>query len=204
LIEVHDIGDTAGDHELVHPLHFLFPIDSHHDLFETFHRRLEVLDDVIGQEVRVRQIAEVGKTFILDPGNIEAGLVAVDNFLIRKLAPAAFGIALRVPGLFSFFPVGRVITLDKILEVFKLQRRFLEGMADVGPVIVYPDLTRPVLRSFSLGRSSLGQFLMPAPLLLSGTSLYPLFRAENLNCIPRELIFFLISLSNRADSEKVP
>jgi hypothetical protein len=39
-----------------------------HDLLETFHRRLEVFDDIVGQEVRVGQVFEVGKTSILDPG----------------------------------------------------------------------------------------------------------------------------------------
>ena len=75
------------------------------DLFKACHCCFEIFDDVVGQYIGVRQIVQIGQAFVFQPEDIQAGFVAVDDFVIGELAPAAFRIGFRVPRFFALMPV---------------------------------------------------------------------------------------------------
>ena len=58
-------------------------------LLKALQRALEVFDDFIGQHVGRGQAVQIGKGFILDPEDIEAGLVPCEDIGNIKFAPAA-------------------------------------------------------------------------------------------------------------------
>ena len=78
---------------------------------------LEVFDDVIGKFVGVGKIVEVGKGLVLNPEDVEASLVALQNVLNLKFAEAAFRILLFGIGFLSFEAIFGIIALDKVLQI---------------------------------------------------------------------------------------
>jgi hypothetical protein len=70
----------------------LFLLNSQINLFKAFDIRLQILDNVARQDIRVRQIIQVGQDLILEPGDIETGLVPRQDIFVGKSPPASFRI----------------------------------------------------------------------------------------------------------------
>lgn len=126
-------------------LKFLSPyfFSTPQDLPKALHAGLQILDDLLSQDIRVRQVVQVREAFVLDPGDVQAGLVSGDDILVRELPPSSFGILLYIEGFLAFIDVGRVIAVDEVSEVFKLQWVLFQGEVYVGPEIIEPDISGP-------------------------------------------------------------
>ena len=59
---------------------------------------LQVLDDLFGEFVRFRQVVQIDQALVLEPEDVEAGLVAGSQFLVAVAPPAALGRIPFVPG----------------------------------------------------------------------------------------------------------
>ena len=68
----------------------------------------------MGKHVGLGAVVQVGKALILDPGNVEAGLVAGEELLIAEHPPAALGVPLGIPNLLTLTDGSRFIALDKV------------------------------------------------------------------------------------------
>ena len=55
------------------------PIDGGQQVFEAFQGRLDVFDDVGGENVGIGQVVEVGQGFVFEPEDVEVGFVAGDD-----------------------------------------------------------------------------------------------------------------------------
>jgi hypothetical protein len=53
-------------------------------------RGFEIFEDFLGENVRIGEILGFFEAFITEPKNIEAGFVAVDDFVVLVRAPADF------------------------------------------------------------------------------------------------------------------
>ena len=74
---------------------------------------LEVFDDVVSQHVGRGQAVQIGKGLVLDPENIEAGLVPRKDVGNIKFAPAAIRVILA-PCLGALITILRVIAGDEV------------------------------------------------------------------------------------------
>lgn len=86
---------------------------------------LEVFDDVVGEFVGRREVIEVGKGLILDPEDVEACLVALQDFFDFEFAETAFGIFLFVVGFLAFKTIFRIVALDEVLQILVGKRILL-------------------------------------------------------------------------------
>ena len=110
---------------------------------------MEVLDDVVGERFGFGEIVEVGEGFVLDPEDIEARLVTLQDFIDAELTPTSVGILRRI----RFLPlvaVDRIVARNKIPQVGVAHRILLQGEMDVGAEVVYPDLLHLPLRACRL------------------------------------------------------
>jgi hypothetical protein len=55
-----------------------------------FEGGFEVVDDFLGEHVGVGKIVGVFETFVAEPKDVEAGLVAVDEFFVFVSTPAGY------------------------------------------------------------------------------------------------------------------
>jgi hypothetical protein len=113
-----------------------------HNLLKAFQAGFDVLDDLGGEDVGVGEVVQICEAFVFQPEYVEVGLVAGDDLLVGEFSPSAFRGGFR-PGFFAVVPVGGVVAVDEVLEVFQLHGVFLEGVVDIGSVIVYPHLFGP-------------------------------------------------------------
>lgn len=86
---------------------------------KTTQPRLQVLNDLLRQLIRLRQIVQIREALVLEPEDIQAGLVARGQFLVCVLTPAALRTLLRVPRRFPFVPVLCVVAIDELNQVLK-------------------------------------------------------------------------------------
>ena len=85
------------------------PVDRIHNLPETVQARLKILNDLIGQNIRIWQVVQISQALIFQPEDIEVGFVPCQYFFIAEFSPAAFGIRfapcflafMAIPGLYS-------------------------------------------------------------------------------------------------------
>ena len=124
----------------------MFLRQSPDDTTKTVQSGLHVLDDLGGQIIRFRQVIQIGQTFVLEPEDVQAALVPCDDLFTGELAPPPFGIGSRVPALFPLMAVERVVADNKLLQVIMAQRLLLQGMVDIGPVVIKPDFPGPGMR----------------------------------------------------------
>lgn len=59
------------------------------NLAKLLQRRLQVIDDFLGDDLRRGKVIAVGERLVLEPENVEARLVARDEFVVAVSAPAA-------------------------------------------------------------------------------------------------------------------
>ena len=74
---------------------------------------LEVFDDIVSQHVGRGQVVQIGKGLVLDPEDIEAGLVPREDVGNIEFAPAAIRV-IFAPRFGAFAPILRMITGDEV------------------------------------------------------------------------------------------
>lgn len=75
----------------------------------------DVINDFFGEDFRFGQVVEIGEAFVLEPKDVQAGLVACEYILERKLAPATFGILFRVPGFLALVAFPGAVAINELL-----------------------------------------------------------------------------------------
>lgn len=123
----------------------------------------DILDDLFGEVRRFGEIIEVRKGVIFQPKQIEAGFVAGGEFRKRELPPTALRVLFGMPGFLPLLAVRRVVAVNELAEIFEAERLAFQGVVDVGPVVVVPDLLgrgtfarRPVVKKEDVRFHSLG------------------------------------------------
>jgi hypothetical protein len=110
---------------------------------EVLESGFKVFGDVFGEVFGIGEIVEVGKALVFEPGDVEAGFIAGDELGVGEPAPAAVGALFGVPGLFTGVAVGWLIARDEVGQVLEAHGVALEGVMDVGAVVVVPNLFGP-------------------------------------------------------------
>lgn len=72
-------------------------VEGGHQIPEILQGGFDVLDDVLGQQIGVGQVVQVGQAFVFEPEDIQIGLVAGSDFRVAEPAPATFRVLGR-PG----------------------------------------------------------------------------------------------------------
>ena len=114
------------------------------NIAKTVQPRLQVVDDLQCQFIRLGQIVQIGKALVFQPENIQAGFVTRDDLLVIEFSPAAFRILLA-PGFLPLMAVERVVTADELLQILEAQRLFFQRVMDIGAVIEVPHFLSPRL-----------------------------------------------------------
>lgn len=60
-----------------------------HQFLKAIHRRLQILNDIRSEDIGIGEAVQVGQGFVLDPEDVEAGLVALEDLVHGEFAPAA-------------------------------------------------------------------------------------------------------------------
>jgi hypothetical protein len=94
-------------------------IQTHQNPAEATQPCLEVLDDLLGKLIWLRQVIEVSEALVFEPEDIEARLVARGQLLIGELALATFRVLVRIPSCFALVSVFRIIAIDEVGKVLK-------------------------------------------------------------------------------------
>ena len=81
--------------------------ESGEHLAEAIESSFEVFDNFLSEIIRFWQVVEVGEALVLEPEDIEAGLVARDKLVIAEFAPAAFRVLVSIPSRFALVAVLR-------------------------------------------------------------------------------------------------
>ena len=97
-------------------------------LCELFQSGFQILRDLRGYDLRRLQVIRPFEAFVLEPEDVEVGLVAVHQFFVRE-APEP----LRLAPLAS---VLRVVAGDKVFKIAGRQGVLLQGEVDVRAQIV--------------------------------------------------------------------
>ena len=74
---------------------------------------LQVLDDLLGELVRLRQVVQIDQALVLEPEDVEAGLVPGRQLLVAVAPPAALGRFPLIPRGLAPVAVARVVALDE-------------------------------------------------------------------------------------------
>ena len=82
-------------------------------LTEPIHGRLEIFQDVLRQFLRGGEIVQIGQSLVLDPEDIQAGFIPIEDLLGGEAPPAAVQVVLA-PGLVALIAVFRVVRLGNI------------------------------------------------------------------------------------------
>lgn len=115
-------------------------------LAESIHGRLEVFQDVLRQFLRGRQVVQISQSLVLDPEDIQAGFVPIEDLLGGKPPPAAIRVVLA-PGLVALIAVFRVVALDEVFQILIGHWVLFQGKVQIGPQIVEPDFLGLPLRA---------------------------------------------------------
>ena len=94
------------------------------------------------EDIGIGKIIGFFEAFVSEPEDIEAGFVAVDEFVIVVGSPAAVG-TLFGPSRRSLIAILGIVALNELVEVFALQGIGLECEVFVGSEIVDPELLGP-------------------------------------------------------------
>lgn len=105
---------------------------------------LQVGDNVAADYARLGEVVRVLQGLILQPEDVQARLVAADDFLVGIGTPAARWIVLA-PARSALMAVGRIVEGDELVQVRTLERVGLEGEMHVGAQVIDPELLGPRL-----------------------------------------------------------
>lgn len=115
------------------------------DLPEAVQPGFKIFNDLQRQDIRLGQVVQIGEALVLQPEDIQTGLVTRDDLLIAVFAPAAFRVVGFVPAFAPLVAVLRIVVGDELLQVVEAQRLLLQCVMNIGAVIKKPDLLRPGL-----------------------------------------------------------
>ena len=104
---------------------------------KTLQGTLQVLNDIRSQFIRGRQAIEVCEGLVLNPEQVKACLVTLQNIFYRVSAETAVRIFFR-PCLCAVMTVLRVIALDEVHEVGIGHRVLFQREMDVGAEVINP------------------------------------------------------------------
>ena len=90
-----------------------------------------MLDDFLLQHIRRRQVVEVVQAVVLEPEDVQAGLVARHQVGMAEVPEALAFLALVA--------VGRAVAVYEVAQVVRPQRPRLEREVPVGAQVVNPD-----------------------------------------------------------------
>lgn len=127
---------------------FLFELLA--DAQKLFQRRLEVLDDLQGQDLGLGEVLGVFEALVFQPEDVQVRLVPLHKLVVRE-GPEP----LVLPPL---VPVLGVVALDELPEVLRPEGIGLEGEMLVRPQIVDPEPLGPggLARLFSVEEEDVG------------------------------------------------
>jgi hypothetical protein len=97
---------------------------------------LQAFHGLFSDDVGIGNIVQIGKGLVLEPGDVERGLVAGEDILVGELVPAAFGIASGFERLCALMAVRWVVTRNEVRQVIGFQQILLESGANVRAVII--------------------------------------------------------------------
>ena len=112
-----------------------------HQLVEAIQCGLQILNDIRSQFVGIGQAVQIGQGLVLDPEDVQTGLVPFQDILRAEPPPAAIGVGFR-PGFLPFVAVLRVVAADKVIQIGIGHGMLLQCEMDVGAEIVNPDIFR--------------------------------------------------------------
>ena len=87
-----------------------------HQLVETIQCGLQIFDDIRSQFVGIGQAVQIGQGLVLDPEDVQTGLVPFQDILRAEPPPATIGVGFR-PGFRPFVAVFRVIAADEVIQI---------------------------------------------------------------------------------------
>ncbi len=102
-----------------------------------------MLDDLQRQNFRRRQFIQIIEAVVLQPEDVEIGLVASNEFIVGEI-PEAIGFC-------TIMSVFRIVADDEVLKIVKLERLGFEGKVFVGTEIIEPDAFGMHVSVFGLG-----------------------------------------------------
>ncbi|NEX11349.1 MAG: hypothetical protein C1942_01385 [Prosthecochloris sp.] len=117
------------------PGHSLFP-QTDGNLAETVQPGFDILDNLCRQIFSIGEIVEIGKGFILQTEDVEAGFVSSDDLFIVVVAPSAILVCFGIPGLFSVIAIVRDEKANKLLH------------ATIRRIVQSVDISRPLYSGF--------------------------------------------------------
>jgi hypothetical protein len=120
------------------------------DSRELFQGGLEIVRNFVSENVGSGEVIGILQALVLEPEDIEVGLVAFDEVLVIVRAKAALGILLGVPGGLAKVAFSWPVAADKLVQVAALQRVGLLREVHVGPQVIHPQRLGP---RFFLGRA---------------------------------------------------
>lgn len=103
--------------------------------------RAEVLHDLSRENIRLRQVVQIGHGSVLKPKHVEAGLLPLKQLVPRVRAPSTVR-GFFAPGLLPGAATLCVVARDEVLQMGVGQRFLLECVMHVGAVVVVPNLRR--------------------------------------------------------------
>jgi len=114
------------------------------DLTELLQRRLKVVGDLLGEDLRVGEVLALLEALVFDPEDVQVQFVALRKLLVGEGPPAAVRVLLR-PRLLTLVPVLRVEALDELVQVLADEWILLEREVLVGAEVVDPEPLGPRL-----------------------------------------------------------
>ena len=108
-------------------------------LHKALQSALQVLNDLLGQLIGTGEIVQIGQGLVLDPENIQAGLIPLQDIFDLETAEATLRVLLR-PGLVTVMTIGGVVAGNEVFQVSVGHGMLLQGKVNVGSEIVDPDL----------------------------------------------------------------
>ena len=112
-----------------------------HQLVEAIQCGLQILNDIRSQFVGIGQAVQIGQGLVLDPEDVQTGLVPFQDILRAEPPPAAIGVGFR-PGFLPFVAVLRVVAADKVIQIGIGHGMLLQGEMNICAEIVNPDVFR--------------------------------------------------------------
>ena len=100
---------------------------------------MQVLDDLLGQLIGAGEVVQIGQRLVLDPEDIQAGLIPLQDLFDLETAEASLGVLLR-PSLVTVMAIGGVIASNEVFQISVGHGVLLQGEVNVGSEIVDPDL----------------------------------------------------------------
>lgn len=79
------------------------------DFSELVQRRVQILDDLLGNLAGRGKVVGVLEALVAEPEDVEADLVALDQFVVAERPPAPVGLLGLVPGRLALVAIGWLV-----------------------------------------------------------------------------------------------